>query len=121
MAPRDAHVLRAEIIDAPVPLVRATGELDLSTVAQLCHMIHTAATTSARSRLIVDLTGLEFCDSTGLRGLIGAIKEVGVLGGKAVVVVEPGGTLDRLLDLSGLREFLRVTDSVETARNRLPG
>jgi anti-anti-sigma factor len=121
MAPSDAHVLRAEIVDAPVPVVRATGELDLSTVAQLCHTIHTAATATARPRLIVDLSGLGFCDSTGLRGLIGAIKEVGVLGGRAVVVVEAGGMLDRLLDLSGLREFLRVTDSLETARRYLSG
>jgi anti-sigma B factor antagonist len=71
--------------------------------------------------LIVDLTGLEFCDSTGLRGLIGGVKEVDVLGGKAVVAVEPGGMLDRLLDLSGLSEFLRVTDSVEAAERRLTG
>jgi anti-anti-sigma factor len=117
MAPSDAHVLRAEIVDAPVPTVRATGELDLSTVAQLCHTIHTAAL--ANPRLIVDLSKLRFCDSTGLRGLIGAMKEVDVLGGRAVMVVEPGGMLDRLLDLSGLREFLRVTDSFDTARRHL--
>jgi anti-sigma B factor antagonist len=121
MAPSDAHLLSAEIIDAPIPVVRASGELDLSTVAQLCHAIHVVAATRARPRLIVDLTGLEFCDSTGLRGLIGGIKEVDVLGGKAVVAVHPGGVLDRLLDLSGLREFLRVTDSVVAAQHRLGG
>ena len=116
-----AEGLRAELVDGPIPVVRVTGDLDISTVAQLCRAIHTAASKTPRPRLIVDLTGLEFCDSTGLRGLIGGVKEVDVLGGKAVVAVEPGGMLDRLLDLSGLSEFLRVTDSVEAAERRLTG
>ncbi len=119
MAPSDVHALSTEIVDAPVPLVRVTGELDLSTVAQLCRAIHTAATRAPQAGLIVDLTGLTFCDSTGLRGLIGGVKEVDVLGGRAVLAVQPGGMLERLLELSGLIEFLRVTDSVEAAEQRL--
>jgi anti-sigma B factor antagonist len=114
------HLLSTEIVDAAVPVVRVSGELDISTVAQLCRAIATAAAGGARPpRLVVDLIGLEFCDSTGLRALIGAVKEVHVLGGKAVLAVAPEGTLDRLLDLSGLREFLRVSDSVDAAVLRL--
>jgi anti-sigma B factor antagonist len=120
MAPSDVHVLSTEIVDAPVPIVRVTGELDISTVAQLCRAIHTAAVGAPKPpRLIADLTALTFCDSTGLRALIGAVREVDVLGGKAVLAVKPGGMLDHLLDLSGLSEFLRVTDSVEAAGRRL--
>jgi anti-sigma B factor antagonist len=115
-----AHVLSAEILDGPVPLVRVAGELDISTVAQLCRAIHVAAPGAVRPvRLIVDLTALTFCDSTGLRALIGAVKEVDVLGGRAVLAVQRDGMLDRLLDMSGLSEFLRVTDSVEAAERRL--
>jgi anti-sigma B factor antagonist len=100
--------------------VSAKGELDISTVGRLCQLLHQAAIAVPQPpRLIVDLSGLTFCDSTGLRGLIGGVKEVGVRGGKAVVVVEPGGMLDRLLDLTGMGEFLRVADSVEAAERRL--
>ena len=120
MAPSDVHLLSTEFVDAPVPTVRATGELDISTVAVLCRAIHVAATGAVKPpRLIVDLMALTFCDSTGLRALIGAVKEVDVLGGRAVLAVAPDGMLDRLLDLSGLREFLRVTPSVEAAQQRL--
>ena len=42
-----------------------------------------------------------------------------MLGGKAVLAVKPGSTLDRLLDLSGLGEFLRVEASAEAALRRL--
>jgi anti-sigma B factor antagonist len=121
MAPSDVHILRTEIIEAPVPIVRVGGELDISTVAQFARVLHTAATGAARKppRLVVDLMGLDFCDSSGLRALIGAVKEVQVLGGRVVLAVEPDGALDHLLELSGLREFLRVSDSVEVAVKRL--
>ena len=71
--------------------------------------------------MVIDLTGVSFCDSTGLRALIGAVREVEVLGGRAVVAVEPEGALDRVLTLSGLGEFLRVCDSAEAAAARLSG
>ena len=120
MAPSDVHVLSTEFVDAPVPIVRVSGELDISTVGQLARAIHVAATGAVKPpRLIVDLMALTFCDSTGLRALIGAVKEVDVLGGRAVLAVAPDGMLDRLLDLSGLSEFLRVTASVEAAERRL--
>ena len=120
MAPSDVHVLSTEFVDAPVPTVRATGELDISTVALLCRAIHAAALAAPKPpRLIVDLTALTFCDSTGLRALIGAVKEVDVLGGRAVLALESGGMLEQLLDLSGLSEFLRVTNTLEAAERRL--
>ena len=84
MAPTDLQLLTTEIVDAPVPIVRVGGELDLSTAAQLCRAIHTAATDAALRppRVVVDLTELEFCDSTGLGALVGAVREVRVLGGQ---------------------------------------
>ena len=119
MASINLTVLTLEVSDAPVPVVRATGELDLDTAAQLCGGIHEAATRTPRPRVVIDLTGVSFCDSTGLRALIGAVREVEVLGGRAVVAVEPEGALDRVLTLSGLGEFLRVCGSAEAAAARL--
>ena len=101
-----------------VRLLEVFGELDLATAPRLCSLLDAARIQRVR-RLVVDLTGVDFCDSTGLRALIGAVKEVDVLGGRAVLALESGGMLDQLLDLSGLSEFLRVTDSVEAAARRL--
>jgi anti-sigma B factor antagonist len=121
MASTDLSLLSIEVLDAPVPVVRATGELDLNTAPQLCAEIQRAVTRASRRprRVVIDLVGLAFCDSTGLRALIGAVREVEVLGGVAVVAVAPEGALDRLLELSGLREFLRVSSSAEEALRRL--
>jgi anti-sigma B factor antagonist len=123
MAPTTAHLLTAEIVDGPIPVVRVSGELDLSTVAQMCRAIETAASrvASRPPRIVIDLSDVIFCDSTGLRALIGAVSEVKVLGGRTVLAVPPGGAVDRLLALSGLHEFLRVADSPEDALRRLGG
>ena len=121
MAPT-TQVLTMEIVPGPVPVVRAIGELDLSTAARLCRAISAAASAAGRRRVMIDLTELEFCDSTGLRALISAVREVEVGGGKAALAVTPGGALDRLLEMTGLREFARIADSPTDALRRLgPG
>jgi anti-anti-sigma factor len=58
--------------------------------------------------VLVDLSELEFCDSAGLRALLGAAREVEARAGRLVVAVEPDGVVGRLLELAGLTEFLRV-------------
>jgi anti-anti-sigma factor len=68
---------------------------------------------------MIDLTELEFCDSTGLRALVGAVREVEVGGGKAALAVKPGSALDRLLELTGLSEFTRIADTPTEALRRL--
>jgi anti-sigma B factor antagonist len=108
--------LIAEIVDGPVPVIRVRGELDLSTAPRLCGTVERVA---GNRRVMIDLSGLEFCDSTGLRALVGATREIEINGGKAALVVPPGGLLARLLELSGLGEFLRVAPSPEAALRRL--
>ena len=120
MAPTSTQVLSLEIVSGPVPVVRAVGELDLSTAGRLCRAIHGAAATAAgRPRVLIDLTELDFCDSTGLRALIASVREVEVGGGKAALAVTPGGALDRLLELTGIGEFTRIADSPVEALKRL--
>src|SRR3954452_15636447 len=102
-----AHTLSVEReSDGPVEIVRASGELDLATAAMLCRAI-TVAGEGRRPRVLVDLAAVEFCDSAGLRALLGAAKEIEVRAGRMVGAVDPGGLVDRLLQLAGLRDFLR--------------
>jgi anti-sigma B factor antagonist len=115
-APSTSQLLAIETVDGPVPVVRASGELDLSTIGRLCRAIQDAGSTRG---VMIDLSGLEFCDSTGLRALLSAVREVEVLGGKAAVAVTPGGPFDRLLQLTGLGEFLHTADSPEAALKRV--
>jgi anti-anti-sigma factor len=108
--------LTAEIVEGPVPVLRVRGELDLSTAPALCGTVeHTAG----NRRVLIDLSELSFCDSTGLRALVGAVREIEINGGRAALAVPPGSAMDRVLQLSGLGEFLHVAPSVEVALRRL--
>src|SRR4051794_35139403 len=119
MAPMTTPVLTTQLVPGPVPVVRVAGELDLSTAGRLCRAIQTAVNGAHRAKVMLDLTELAFCDSTGLRALIGAVREVEVAGGKAALAVTPGGALDRLLELTGVKEFARVAETPTEALRRL--
>ena len=86
--------------------VTVTGEVDASNCASLHDVIAALADAGAPRHVEVDLSGLTFLDSSGLRALL-----VGQL-----ALVERGGTLrsdqasdvvDRLLEITGLHEQLR--------------
>jgi anti-anti-sigma factor len=88
--------------------VRATGTLDRSTAVELCRAIAASARTLPPPPLVIDLAGLERCDATGLRALVGAVHEVEVRKGRLVVCVSADGPADRSLARTGLAEFLPV-------------
>jgi anti-sigma B factor antagonist len=96
-------------------VVHARGELDLATAGLLVRAI-TAAASGPRPRVLVDLAEVEFCDSAGLRALLGAAREIEARAGRMVVAVVPGSAVDRLLELVGLREFLRVLPPEDARR-----
>ena len=97
-----------------VRLLEVFGELDLATAPTLCAALD-AARIDRVKRLVVDLTGVAFCDSTGVRALIGASREIRVGGGRLAVVCLPGGAVARLFDMVGAREAIRVLDSQREA------
>jgi anti-anti-sigma factor len=54
-------------------------------------------------RLVFDLSGLEFMDSSGIALLAAAAQRV-----REVEIREPPATVRRLLELTGLTEILRI-------------
>src|SRR3954471_17118755 len=92
-----------------VRLLEAFGELDLASAPGLCAALDAARIHRVR-RVVVDLTGVDFCDSTGLRALIGASTELRVGGGRLAIACLRGSAVARLFDIVGARESLRVCD-----------
>lgn len=93
-----------------VRLLEVFGELDLATAPRLCAALDAARAHRVR-RLVVDLTGVAFCDSTGLRALMGASTELRHAGGRLAVAVLPDGAVARLFDITGIREGLPTFDT----------
>ncbi len=97
-----------------VHTIALRGELDVGTAPELASAIDMARAHGLR-RILVDLTGLEFCDSTGLRALIGAAQELRIARGRLTVVCPDEGPVSRLLGLTGMRETLDVYRDVAVA------
>src|SRR5688572_9428325 len=107
-APRPGEPLAVVESEAEgVRLIDVDGELDLASAPRLCARLDAARAERVR-RLVVDLTRLAFCDSTGLRALMGAGAEIRVEGGRFAVVCPDEGPVARLFDVTGVRERLQV-------------
>ncbi len=91
------------------------GSLDLAT-APTVRVALTEAAEQGRHDLTVDLTRLEFLDSTGLGVLIGAHRRAAESGALLRLIVSDG-PISRLLNITGLIGVFAVYRSIADARN----
>ena len=88
-----------------------SGEIDLATVDQLEKDLKLCQETGS-GNLVVDLTGADFMDSSGLRCLVMADRSYRDAGRRFALVVEHG-PISRLIELSGVEATIEVVSSVE--------
>jgi anti-sigma B factor antagonist len=84
--------------------VEPAGELDIATAEVLEHELQTAEQSDAET-IVLDLSGLAFMDSTGLRVVIDVNDRCGGEHGR-LRVIAGSPAVERLLDIVGLRERL---------------
>jgi anti-sigma B factor antagonist len=98
--------------DDAVATVTVSGELDLATVPRLSG---TLAEHGHARLLVLDLTGVTFIDSTGVRSLLDADRACADLGSR-LVVLAGDGPVRRMLELCELDGRLAlVTDHPASA------
>jgi anti-sigma B factor antagonist len=88
-------------------LIRAVGEVDLSTAAALRRELKAASMEA--DTVLLDLSDVTFIDSTGLHLLLEASHR-SALTDCAFFVVRPSEAVRRLIELSGTAELLRLVD-----------
>jgi anti-sigma B factor antagonist len=84
-------------------LVALRGELDMLTCPQLTKCLEALGEAGANVRL--DLSGLSFMDSTGVRVLYSAAKHARD-GGSGLEIVPPVGEPMRVLEITGVNRLL---------------
>ncbi|HEY5425676.1 MAG TPA: STAS domain-containing protein [Candidatus Tumulicola sp.] len=89
------------------------GSLDIATSPTVRAAL-SDATEKGTKDIIVDLTHLEFLDSTGLGALIGAHRRAAEHGGSLRLIVSEG-SIARLLNITGLIRVLAVFHTLEDA------
>lgn len=91
-------------------IVTATGELDLYTAPRLQQAL--AGLLRERiDHIVVDLSGVEFCDSTGMNVLLSAMKRLEERGG-TLQLAAPRTAVRRILQVTGLDTVFTVVDAV---------
>jgi anti-sigma B factor antagonist len=93
--------------------VAVQGELDIRSAPELRAWL-TRALDDGAVNLAVDLSGIDFMDSSGLGVLVGAHKRLARLGGR-LRVVGASAAVSRLFTLTGLGRVFDVDDATGTA------
>jgi anti-sigma B factor antagonist len=90
-----------------LPLLHVQGELDIYTAPRLKEAVLTALEGGAES-LAIDLSEVEFLDSTGLQVLMSAKKRTAERGGD-VYLLGVGGQIRRVFTLLSLDRIFKIS------------
>lgn len=88
--------------------VELYGEFDLNSAEVVSDLLARLADTDVME-IIIDLSGLEFVDSSGLAVLCEYYKRE-LEGANRLVLLRGGGAVERVLDLTGLHDYLPFAD-----------
>ena len=96
-----------------VRAIRARGEVDLSSSEELAHALE-----ADRDGLpvLLDLSQVSFMDSSGLRVVLVASRE---LGPKLAAVVDPDSAVARLLEIAEVSDRIQLGSSEDAALDLL--
>jgi anti-anti-sigma factor len=99
--------------EGPSAVVTPAGELDHHTADLLREPLEECLA-KGFSRLVVDCSRLEFCDSTGLNVLLGArLKAEAAGGGVHLVGMQP--VVARVFEITGAEAVFTLHDTLEAA------
>jgi anti-anti-sigma factor len=99
---------------ADVVVARLTGELDISGAESTGHRITEAVPSSARG-VVVDMSELEFIDSSGVSMLFALARRVGSRRQELRVVAPAGKPVARVLDIVEFDKAAPVHADVDSA------
>jgi anti-sigma B factor antagonist len=96
-----------------VEVVSVEGEIDMATAPRLISILNETVVDAVRS-VVVDLTKVEFMDSTGLALLINAHRRLSRRR-KGFAVVCPPGPMLRVFEITDMIDMLRVRPDRQSA------
>ena len=103
--------------DAGILTLTVTGRLDADTTAQFGDALN-GCIEQGNHKIILDLAGVDYISSVGLRALMVGAKKVAPLGGK-IVICAPHPRVLKLLELAGFTTILPVAATRDEALERL--
>lgn len=106
------------VIDVTQPsegiyLVSLTGEMDIANAPEFTSRMGQLGVLGSR-RVVVDLSGLTFLDSSGINALVSAAKAIEASGGE-VALAAPTAHVSQVFEIVNLSEVVTIEQSVEAA------
>jgi anti-sigma B factor antagonist len=95
-------------------VVHVAGEVDLATQAQFSQAVRSGLD-SPEKLVVLDLTGVDFMSSVGLRAMVQANYDAQEAGKVFRVVLRSGGATRRSIEISGLDQVLASYGTVDEA------
>ncbi len=99
-------------LDEQCSVIEAQGELDLATAPRLKWTL-VDALEAGRTRIVLDLSGASFMDSTALGVLVGFKRSLA--GDAALAIVCNGDAVSKIFELSGMDGVFAIFPSLEQA------
>ena len=110
----DPMDLRLEVSEQDgVAILAVHGEVDVSTAPRLRQQLVETAS-SGQDKVVVDLDGVDFLDSTGLGVLVSGLKRFRTQGGDLLLVCNPPRIL-RVFEITGLTKVFSMHGTVGEA------
>ena len=94
-------------------IVTLAGEVDIYTAPRFKECL-LEVLDGGVERLVIDLSGVTFIDSTALGVLIGGVRRVNAAGG-AMTLVVTSRPVERVLSITGLDRVFTIHESLEDA------
>ena len=87
------------------------GEIDLYTAPRLQSELTSALSDGKPTQIVVDMSGVEFCDSTGMNVLLAAHRTATERGGQ-LALAAPRPSVRKILEVTGLQSVFTIHDDV---------
>ena len=90
-------------------IVTIRGEIDLYTAPRLHSELGAVLVDGTPTRVVIDMSGVEFCDSTGMNVLLSCLRRVRERGGE-LEIASPKPAVRKILQVTGLDSVFTLVD-----------
>ena len=102
-------------------IVTISGEIDLYTAPRLHSELAGLLADGMPPRVVIDMSGVEFCDSTGMNVLLSCLRRARERGGE-LEIAAPRPAVRKILQVTGLDSVFTVVENADSADvSRLDG
>ena len=111
--------LTSELLDARTHVIHVKGEIHVSTAKEFAQRLDDAISQDATA-IVLDLTEVEFIDSTGLSVLLTGLRSITLRGGRLALAIS-NPTVLRLFEITRLDSTFDIEPTLGDALRRVAG